>query len=99
MPNNLHGQKTIPMIGMVLKFLNQQKKDCVMIIPATNAPWVNLVSAHIVDLVEVSKPFQATQFTVLNHFGEQISKKYPHAMLAVKLCFETVPNTLSDLHS
>ena len=56
----------IPMIGMVVKFLREQKKDCVMILPATNAPWVNQVSAHIVDLMEISKPFQATQFTVLN---------------------------------
>ena len=54
----------IPMIGMVLKFLKEQKKDCVMILLAINAPWVNQVSAHIVDLMELSKPFQATQFTV-----------------------------------
>ena len=88
----------IPMIGMVLKFLREQKKDCVMILPAINAPWVNLVSAHIVDLVEISKPFQATQFTVLNNSGKRIPKKYPYAMIAVKLCFESMPNTLSFLH-
>ena len=88
----------IPMIGMVLKFLREQKKDCVMILPAINAPWVNLVSAHIVDLVEISKPFQATQFTVLNNSGKRIPKKYPYAMIAVKLCFENMPNTLSYLH-
>ena len=41
----------IPIIGMVLKFLQQQKKDCVMILPAINAPWVNLVSTHITDLI------------------------------------------------
>ena len=64
-----------PMIGMVLKFLQEQKKDCVMILPARNAPWVNLVSAHIVDLMEISNPFQATQFTVLNHSGKRIPKK------------------------
>jgi len=86
------------MIGMVLKFLKEQQKDCVMILPATNAPWVNLVSAHIVDLMELSKPFQTTQFTVLNQSGKRVPKKYPHAMIAVKLCFETVPNTLTYLH-
>ena len=69
-----------------------------MILPATNAPWVNLVSAHIVDLMELSKPFQTTQFTVLNQSGKRVPKKYPHAMIAVKLCFETVPNTLTYLH-
>ena len=87
-----------PMIGMVVKFLKEQKKDCVMILPAINAPWVNMVSAHIVDLLELSKPFQTTQFTVLSQSGKRIPKKYPHAMIAVKLCFEEVPNTLSYLH-
>ena len=88
----------IPMIGMVLKFLEEQKKDCVMILPATNAPWVNLVSAYIVDLIEISKPFQGTQFTVLNQSGKRIPKKYPHSMIAVKLQFTTTPKTLSFLH-
>jgi len=60
-----------PLIGMVLKFLREQKKDCVMILPAINAPWVNMASAHIVDLIEVSKPFQKTQFTVLNQSGKR----------------------------
>ena len=86
------------MIGMVLKFLKEQKKNCVMILLAINAPWVNLVSAHMVDLLEISKPFQAPQFTVLNNSGKRIPNKYPHTMIAVKLCFENLPNTLSYLH-
>ena len=88
----------IPMIGMVLKFLEQQKKDCVMILPAINAPWVNLVSAYIVDLMEISKPYQGTQFTVLNQAGKRIPKKYPHSMIAVKLQFAVIPDTLNYLH-
>ena len=78
--------------------LERAKRDCVMIVPATNAPWVNQVSANIVDLIEISKPFQTTQFTVLNQSGKRVPKKYPHAMIAVKLCFETLPDTLSFLH-
>ena len=88
----------IPMIGMVLKFLEEQKKNCVMILPAINSSWVNLVSAYIVDLVEISKPYQGTQFTVLNQSGKRIPKHYPHSMIAVKLQFENTPNTLSYLH-
>ena len=87
------------MIGMVVKFLKEQGKDCVLVLPATNAPWVNQVSAHIVDLMEISKPFQATQFSVLNQSGKRVPKKYPHAMIAVKVCFESVPNTLTYLHA
>ena len=83
---------------MVLKFLEQQKKDCVMILPTTNAPWVNLVSAYIVDLIEISKPYQGTQFTVLNQSGKKVPKKYPHSMIAVKLQFTTIPGTLNYLH-
>ena len=69
-----------------------------MILPAINAPWVNLVSAHMI-LLEISKPFQATQFTILNNSGKRVPKKYPHAMVAVKLSFEALPNTLSYLHN
>ena len=69
-----------------------------MIITAINAPWVNLVLAHMVDLFEISKPFQNDHFTVLNHSGRRVPIKYPHAMIAVKLCFEKAPNTLSYLH-
>ena len=29
----------IPIVGMAFKFLEQQKLDCVMIIPSINAPW------------------------------------------------------------
>ena len=82
----------MPMIGMVLKFLKENKKNCVLIVPALNAPWVKMVSAHITDLVEISKPFQANQFTALN-------QSYPHTLLAVKLCFECIPTTLSYLHA
>ena len=69
-----------------------------MILPAINSSWVNLVSAYIVDLVEISKPYQGTQFTVLNQSGKRIPKHYPHSMIAVKLQFENTPNTLSYLH-
>ena len=87
-----------PMIGMVLNFLKHQKKDCVMIIPASNEPWVNLLSAHMTDLFEISNPFQTNQFTILNQSGKRKTKKYPHSMLAVKLHFETTPSTLTYLH-
>ena len=87
-----------PMTGMVLKFLLEQKVNCVMILPAINAPWVNLVSAHMIDLLEISKPFQANQFSVLNQSGKRVPKKYPHAMIAVKLCFDSTPSTLQFLH-
>ena len=56
----------IPMIKMVVRFLREQKKAFMMILPAKNVPWINQVSAYIVELMEISKPFQATQFTVLN---------------------------------
>ena len=58
-----------PIIGMVLKYLEQQKVDCVMVIPAMNSPWVNLVSSYLVDLIEISSPFDHKVFSVLNNGG------------------------------
>ena len=73
---------SLPMIGMMLNFFKHQKKDCVMIVPAINAPWVNLVSAHMVDLFEISRPFETNHFTTLNQSGRRVPKKYPHAIYA-----------------
>ena len=55
----------IPMIGRVLNFLRKQKKDCVVVLPAVNASWVNLVSAHMVDLLESLNPFKPPSFLSL----------------------------------
>ena len=88
----------IPVIGMILKYLEQQKVDCVMVIPATNSPWVNLVSSYIVDLMEVSLPYDHKTFSVLNNNGKRIPKKYPHSMIAVKLQFSSLSQALKHLH-
>ena len=56
-----------PIIGMVLKYLEQQKIDCIMVIPAINSPWVNLVSSYLVDLMEISASFDHKAFSVLNN--------------------------------
>ena len=88
----------IPIVGMVLKFLEQQQKDCVMVVPAVNAPWVNLMSSYIVDLIVLAEPFDTKNFSVLNASGKRIPKKFPHAMLAVKLQFSQPCLSLKYLH-
>ena len=80
----------IPIIGMVLKYLQQHKLNCVIILPAINATWVNLVSAYMEDVICIAKPYDSTVFTILNNQGNCVLKKYPFAMLAVKLNF-TIP--------
>ena len=80
---------------MILKYLEQQKVDCVMVIPATNSPWVNLVSSYIVDLMEVSLPYDHKTFSVLNNNGKRIPKKYPQSMIAVKLQFSSLCKPLN----
>jgi len=89
----------IPIIGMIIKYLEQQQVDCVMILPAVNSPWVNLVSSYIVDLMELSKPYNHTVFSVLNSNGKRIPKKYPHSMIAIKLKFSVVSQALKYLHT
>ena len=89
----------IPIIGMIIKYLEQQQVDCVMILPAVNSPWVNLVSSYIVDLMEISKPYDHKVFSVLNSNGKRIPKKYPHSMIAIKLKFSVVSQALKYLHT
>ena len=86
-----------PIIGMVLKFLQQNKLSCVIILPAINASWVNLVSAFMEDAICIAQPFDSTVFTVLNNQGRCVQKKYPFAMLAVKLNFNCPFKTLNYL--
>ena len=88
----------IPVIGMVVKYLEQQQVDCVILIPAVNSPWVNLISSYMVDLMEVAAPFDHNIFSVLNNNGKRIPKKYPHSIIAVKLQFSVVSEALNYLH-
>ena len=55
----------IPMIAKLLKILQQQQVQCVLLLPVTNSPWVNLVSSYRVDLMEISVPFDHKVFSVL----------------------------------
>ena len=88
----------IPIVGMVLKFLEQQQRDCVMVVPAVNAPWVNLMSSYIVDLMVLSEPFDTKVFTVLNASGKRVPEKFPHALLAGTLQFSQPCLSLKYLH-
>ena len=87
----------IPMIGKLLKSLEQQKVDCVIVLPAINSPWVNLVSSYLTDLLELSEPYNHKVFSVLNGQGKRIPKKYPYSMIAVKLSFASTSNLLEHI--
>ena len=95
--NNVYCFPPLPIIGMVLKYLEQQKVDCVLILPGTNEPWVNLVSAYITDLEVISKPYCTRAFSVLRNSGERVPKKYPFSMIAVKLSFKDTSSLLQHL--
>ena len=47
----------IPIIGKVVKFLQQHKLNVVIILPAFNAPWINLESVYIQDVCLIPEPF------------------------------------------
>ena len=87
----------IPMIGKLLKYLEQQKLDCVLVIPAINSPWVNLVSSYMTDLIEISTPYDHRTFSILNGEGRRVPKKYPHSMLAVRLSFASTSALLQHI--
>jgi len=88
----------IPIIGMLLKYLEQQRINCVMVLPAINAPWVNLVSLYIEDLMVLANPYDSKVITVLNNSGKRVPKRYPHAIIAVKMNFYAPNSNLSHLH-
>ena len=85
--SNVYCFPPIPIIGMVIKFLEQNKLNSVLIIPAINASWVNLVSVYISDLMLIAPKGNPTAFTVLNNEGSKVPRIYKHSMLAVKLDF------------
>ena len=89
----------IPIIGMVLKFLEQNKLNCVLLIPAINASWVNLVSVYISDLIMLASKFDPNVFTILNNEGKRVPKQYNCSMIAVKLDFHHPCNALKNLYS
>ena len=85
--SNVYCFPPIPIIGMVIKFLEQNKLNSVLILPAINASWVNLVSAYISDLMLIAPKGDPTVFTVLNNEGNKVPRIYKYSMLAVKLDF------------
>ena len=76
-----------PVIFMVLKLLQAQRKSCVLLQPEVNASWVNFMKEHKIDGMLVSKPFDSRAFTVTHPTGKRVPKLYCHAMIAVKLAF------------
>ena len=77
----------MPLISMVLKFLQTQKVTCVVLVPEINASWVNMLNAHTLCAMRVSKPYDAVTFTISHSTGKVVPKRYEQAMIAVKLKF------------
>ena len=46
-----------------------------------------------------SKPFSTKCFTILNGTGVRVPKKYPFAMIAVKMNFNKKCSVLAHLHA
>ena len=84
---------------MVVKFLQENRLNCVLVLPAMNASWVNLVSTYIVDLVLLAPKFDPMVFTVLSNEGKRIAKQYIFPMLAIKLDFHHPCTVLQTLYS
>jgi hypothetical protein len=77
----------MPLISMVLKFLQTQKVTCVVLVPEINASWVNMLNAHTLCVMRVSKPYDAVTFTISHSTGKVVPKRYEQPMIAVKLKF------------
>ena len=78
----------LPMISKLLKYLEQQKVSCVMVLPKIWAPWSNLMSEHKLASFELCYPYNSTCFTVTHSVGFRVPKKFPYIMEVVYLSFE-----------
>ena len=78
----------LPMISKLLKFLQQQKVSCVLVIPDLWAPWSNLMNQHKLASFSLAEPYNSTCFTVTHASGNRIPKRYNHPMQVVFLSFD-----------
>jgi len=76
------------MISKLLKFLQQQKVSCVLVIPDLWAPWSNLMNQHKLASFSLAEPYNSTCFTVTHASGNRIPKRYNHPMQVVFLSFD-----------
>ena len=76
-----------PIILMLLKLLQAQKRSCVVLVPHANGVWANLLKLFAVETVLVSKPFDNSAFTITHPTGKRVPKIFHHAMIAAKLVF------------
>ena len=74
-------------IFMVLKLLQAQKKIWVLLVPAINALWVNLLKENTQATFLVAKPYDNRAFTITHPTGKEVPKLYSHAIIAAKLVF------------
>ena len=70
---------------MEMKLLEQHQLNCVLVILATNQPWINLVSPYIEDLIVMATPNNPGIFTVLNNQGQPKPKQFQHASALIAI--------------
>ena len=77
-----------PMISKLLKYLEEQKVSCVLVLPKIWGPWSNLMIAHKLASFDLSLPYNSACFTVTHASGKRVPKKFPHTMEVVYVSFE-----------
>ena len=77
------------MVSRFLKFLEQQKASCVVLLPKMWAHWSHLVQQYKLASFELAPPYNSTCFTITHAEGKRVPKRFPHPMEVVYLCFES----------
>jgi hypothetical protein len=80
----------IPMISRVLKYFEQQRISCVMVLPKVWSSWSNLMTQYKLASFELASPYNSTCFTITHAQGKRVPKKFHHAMEVVYLSFENI---------
>ena len=80
----------IPMISRVLKYFEQQRISCVMVLPKVWSSWSNLMTQYKLASFELASPYNSNCFTITHAQGKRVPKKFHHAMEVVYLSFENI---------
>jgi hypothetical protein len=76
-----------PLIHKVLKFLQSQKVQCVLVIPEGNYSWVNMQKMYTVRYMVIAEPRNPKIFSLVSHGGKRLPVRFQERMLAVAVDF------------
>ena len=76
-----------PIIGKLMKYFQQQKANCVMVLPKICGSWYNLMKQYCEESFSLCQPFNQHAFTIVSSRGIRVPMRFKTEMIVVKLNF------------